>query len=356
MQIDSVHFYVTDAGQTSDWFTHYLGFQVIDTYQDEHTYSEIVEHNSIYFIISSALSNTSPVASYLKSHPEGIVDVAFQVDNLSSILDRAAKLGIKIIQPLQQQDKIKYARIAGWDCLEHSLIESPPTTHYYFLPNLEFKTIPTHAQTLTRFTNIDHIVLNVAVGELQPAVAYYQNLFDFQIQQTFKIQSKYSGLYSQALIDSTAQVQFNINEPTDPNSQIQEFIDLNGGAGIQHLALHSSDITATVAQMRSLGVDFLPIPNSYYHNLSQRIKQNSIAILARELQAIAQQEILVDWHQDMPESLLMQIFTQPILNKPTFFLEFIERKKQATGFGEGNFQALYEAVEAGQAKSSVSIL
>ena len=351
MKIDSVHFYVTDAGKTSNWFTHYLGFQVIDTYQDEHTYSEIVEHNSIYFIISSALSNASPVADYLKSHPEGIIDVAFRVDNLSSILDRAAKLGIRITQPLQQQDKIKYARIAGWDCLEHSLIESPPETRYYFLPNLEFKTILNSSQPVTRFTNIDHMVLNVAVGELQPAVTYYQNLFDFQIQQTFKIQSKYSGLYSQALIDSTAQVQFNINEPTDPHSQIQEFIDLNGGAGIQHLALHTSDLTTTVTQMRSLGVDFLPIPNAYYQNLSQRIKQDSIAIAETELQAIAQQEILVDWHQGMSNSLLMQIFTQPILNQPTFFLELIERRQQATGFGEGNFQALYEAVEVRQIKS-----
>ncbi|MGK7893230.1 MAG: 4-hydroxyphenylpyruvate dioxygenase [Xenococcus sp. (in: cyanobacteria)] len=351
MQIDSVHFYVTDARKTSNWFTHYLGFQVIDTYKDDHTYSEIVKHNSIYFIISSALNNNSPVADYLNSHPEGIVDVAFRVENLSLILDRAAKLGIKIIEPLQQQNAIKYARIAGWDCLEHSLIESPAENYYYFLPNREFKTIPTSPQPATRFTNIDHIVLNVPVGELNPAVAYYQDLFDFQIQQTFKIQSKYSGLSSQALIDSTAQVQFNINEPSDPNSQIQEFIDLNGGAGIQHLALHTSDITTTVAKMRSLKVDFLPIPNAYYHHLSQRIKQDSIAIAETELQAIAQQGILVDWHQDIPESLLMQIFTQPIFNQPTFFLELIERRQQATGFGEGNFQALYEAVEAGQVKS-----
>lgn len=355
MKIDSVHFYVTDAGKTSNWLTNYFDFQVIDTYQDKHTYSEIVKHNSIYFTISSALSDSSPVARYLKSHSEGIVDVAFQVSNLSSILDRAAKLGIKIIQPLQQQNEIKYARIAGWNVLEHSLIELPSENYYYFLPNLEFKTIPPNSQTLTRFTNIDHIVLNVAVGELHPAVAYYRELFDFQIQQTFNIQSKYSGLSSQALIDSTAQVQFNINQPSDPNSQIQEFIDLNGGSGIQHLALHTSDITTTVAKMRSLGVDFLPIPNAYYHHLNQRIKQNSIAIAETELTAIAQQGILVDWHQNISDSLLMQIFTQPILNQPTFFLELIERRQQAKGFGEGNFQALYEAVETGQMKPQLRI-
>ncbi len=350
MQIDSVRFYVTDAVKTSNWFTRYLGFQVIDTCQDQNTYSEIIEHNSIYFIISSPLSKFSPVAGYLNSHPEGIVDVAFRVDNLQAILDRAAKLGIKILQPIQPQDKIKYARIAGWDCLEHSLIESPAQTQYYFLPNLQFKSLPLRLQPAPQFTNIDHIVLNVAVGELHQAVAYYKDLFDFQIQQTFKIQSQRSGLYSKALVDSTGQVQFNINEATDPNSQIQEFIDLNGGAGIQHLALRSSNIISTLCQMRSLGVNFLPIPTAYYHHLQQRIKRDSIDISATELQTISQQGILVDWHQDTPESLLMQIFTQPILDKPTFFLELIERRQQAQGFGEGNFQALYEAVETGQIK------
>ena len=350
MQIDSVRFYVTNAVKTSNWFTSYLGFQVIDTYQDENTYSEVVEYNSIYFIISSPLNKFSPVAYYLDSHPEGIVDVAFRVDNLPAILDRAAKLGIKILQPLQKQHQIKYARIAGWDCLEHSLIESRSQNRYYFLPNLEFKSFPLKFQPAPKFTNIDHIVLNVPVGGLHQAVAYYQDLFDFKIQQTFQIQSQRSGLFSQALVDSTAQVQFNINEPSDPNSQIQEFIELNGGAGIQHLALQAPNIVATVSQMRALGVNFLPIPTAYYHHLRQRIKQNSLNILETELQAIAQQAILVDWHQENPESLLMQIFTQPILDKPTFFLELIERRQEAKGFGEGNFQALYEAVETGQIK------
>ena len=361
MQIDSVHFYVTDAGKTSNWFTHYLGFQVIDTYQDEHTYTEVVEHNSIYFVISSACSKTSPVACYLESHPEGIVDVAFRVDNLQSILDRATKLNIRILQPLQQQDEIQYARIAGWDCLEHSLIESPATNHYYFLPDHLVKSPVLASQTTPQFTNIDHIVLNVAMGELNSAVAYYQNLFEFEIQQTFKIQSQLSGLSSQALIDSTGQLQFNINEPSDPHSQIQEFIELNNGAGIQHLALRSRsasalprsrDLISTVSQMRSRGVKFLPIPTSYYQNLQAKINHHSLAISETELQAIAQQEILVDWHQDKPQSLLMQIFTQPILEKPTFFLELIERRQQAKGFGEGNFQALYEAVEQSQVKSN----
>ncbi|MEM9272342.1 MAG: 4-hydroxyphenylpyruvate dioxygenase [Cyanobacteria bacterium P01_F01_bin.143] len=350
MQIDSVHFYVTDAGKTSNWFTRYLGFQVIDTYQNEHTYTEVVEHNSIYFIISSALTKTSPVACYLESHPEGIVDVAFRVDNLLSILDRAAKLGVKILQPLQQHNKIKYARVAGWDCLEHSLIESSATNHYYLLSNRLVKSPVLVPQDKPQFTNIDHIVLNVAMGKLNSAVAYYQNLFEFEIQQTFKIQSQLSGLSSKALIDSTGQLQFNINQPSDPHSQIQEFIELNNGAGIQHLALRSRDLISTVSQMRSRGVKFLPIPTNYYRNLSAKINHHSLAISETELQAIAQQEILVDWHQDQPQSLLMQIFTQPILEQPTFFLEFIERRQQAQGFGEGNFQALYEAVETGQIK------
>ena len=350
MQIDSVRLYVIDAVKTSNWFTHYLGFQVIDTYQDEYTYSEVVGHNSIYFIISSARSQNSPVASYLKSHPEGIVDVTFRVDNLASILEQANKLKIQILQPLQQLNSVSYARISGWDCLEHGLIESPAQNHYYFLPNWSIKILPKRLHPKSRFTNIDHIVLNVPRGELDQAVAYYQALFDFQIQQTFKIQSKLSGLYSKALVDSSRQVQFNINEPTSANSQIQEFIELNGGAGIQHLALRSPNIISTVAQLRSLGVNFLPIAPAYYQNLRQTMDRDSVVDLATELSAIAQQGILVDWHQDSSQSLLMQIFTQPILNQPTFFLELIERRQGARGFGAGNFRALYEAVETGQNK------
>ncbi|MDJ0744346.1 MAG: 4-hydroxyphenylpyruvate dioxygenase [Xenococcaceae cyanobacterium MO_167.B27] len=340
MKIDRVCFYVVDAAKTSNWLIHHLGFQLIKTYQDNHTYTQTVANGGVYFVIASPLDSCSPVAHYLDSHPEGIGDVTFCVSDLQSILNRAAELGVKILQPLHIQDKIKYARIAGWDSLEHTLIEYSTDISQVSIDAGELNNQPKLA-----LMGIDHIVLNVAKGKIHQAVAYYQALFDFEIQQTFKIQTPKSGLYSEALIDRTGQIQFNINEPATPNSQIQEFIEINHGAGIQHLALTSHNIVETVSQMRSLGVEFLSVPSAYYTNLQQKLKRDSISISDSEFQKIAQQGILLDWYQHQPQSLLKQIFTKPILEQPTFFLEIIERINNAQGFGEGNFQALFEAVE-----------
>ena len=343
MKIDRVCFYVVDAAKTSNWLIHHLGFQLIKTYQNDHTYTQEIVNSGIYFVISSPLNNCSPVAHYLKKHPEGIVDVSFCLSNIEFILEQAVKLGVKILQPLHQQHNIKYAQIAGWDSIKHTLIEY--STNVSGQNSLSNQVALKTSQSQLSLINIDHIVLNVAQGELNPAVAYYRALFDFKIQQRFQIQTPKSGLYSEALVDSSGQVQFNINEPTSANSQIQEFIDLNHGAGIQHLALRSHNIIETVTKMRNLGVEFLPIPPAYYTNLQQRLKRNNISIDHSEFQNISQQGILIDWDKYQPKSLLKQIFTQPILEKPTFFLEIIERKHNAQGFGEGNFQALFEAVE-----------
>ena len=361
MEIDSVHFYVTDAVNTSNWFINYLGFQRVDRYQNDdfltiaisHVCSSVSVNKSILFLISSPINNRGTVARYLASRAEGIVDLTFRVPCLQSVVDNAKDRGIKILRSIQQQGGIKYACLAGWDCLRHTVIEFSHPSNCYLLPNGKLRTFSTNPQFFPQkftFTSIDHVVLNVERGQLAEAVTYYQSLFNFHIQQTFQIKTKRSGLYSQALIDRTGQLQFNINEPTTSNSQIQEFIELNGGAGIQHLALRSNNLIQDVAKMQSLGVAFLPIPSVYYTQLRQRLKRDLIKLSETELQSIIDRSILTDWNSNNSESLLMQIFTRPILAKPTFFLEFIERRQQAKGFGEGNFKALFKAVEQTQLK------
>ena len=143
---------------------------------------------------------------------------------------------------------------------------------------------------------------------------------------------------------------FNINEPTSSNSQIQEFIDLNGGSGIQHIALRSQNLIQDVASMQQEDVAFLNIPQSYYEQLD-----TTLNLTQEEWEAIANQQILVERDRLNPQSLLMQIFTQPIFEQPTFFLEFIERRQQAQGFGQGNFKELFAAVEREQTKSALVI-
>ena len=342
MKIDRVHFYTKNAVSTKDWLIHNVGFQAIGNCIEQDTHTELVALNSALFAISSPRNSASPVAKYLASHPSGVVDIAFRVQNLAAIVDRARRLGVELIQgirDLSPQHNLKSAVIAGWG-IRHTLIEGT-APYSCCLPNFNSYQYP-NKQQKSNISHIDHVVLNVSRGKLASAVELYQSLFEMEIQQSFEIATDKSGLSSQALIDKVGAVQFNINEPTSPNSQIQEFIDLNNGSGIQHLALRSHDLIADVAWMQQGKLEFLRVPPAYYHKL------DSLPLSTAEKQAIATQQILVDRDRHSPQSLLMQIFTRPIFELPTFFLEFIERRHNARGFGGGNFKALFEAVEREQ--------
>ena len=349
MKIDRVHFYTRNAARTRDWFIRNVGFKAIGNCINQHTRTELIALNSVFFVLSSPLNSASPVAQYLKSHPSGVVDIAFRVKNLTKIIARANSLGV-ILQNIQQerspQGNFKYAKIAGWN-IQHTLIEADDRVSYC-LPNLEFEQYQNVNCYRSEITNIDHVVLNVAKDELDSAVKLYQTLFNFQVQQSFNIQTNKSGLTSQALISKTGGVQFNINQPTSVNSQIQEFIDLNHGSGIQHIALRSQNLIADITKISQRDLKFLAVPQAYYHKLE------ALSLNAAEKQAIAELQILVDRDRHLPESLLMQVFTEPIFEQPTFFLEFIERRREAKGFGQGNFKALFEAVEREQEKRVLS--
>ena len=325
MKINCVHFYVENAIKTRDWFVRKIGFQSLYSKNDGQTQTEAIVYHSVGFLISSPLKQTSPVAKFLKVHAEGVADIAFFVKDVDSIVAKARRLNIRVWQ--YRQTFNKQAKIGGWDYLTHTLIEKK------------------ELQNCGSTSGIDHLVLNVPVGQLTEAVEFYRALLGFEVRQTFNIKTDSSGLFSKALTDRSGEVRFNINEPTSPNSQIQEFLDFNGGSGIQHLALRSRDLIATVKEMRDRGMDFFSVPKIYYSKLQ---KWKNISNL--EWTTIAQQQILVDGDRDNPEALLMQIFTKPIFDKPTFFLEFIERRQNAKGFGKGNFMALFEAVEREQAK------
>ena len=346
MKIDHVHFYTRNAARTRDWFIGNIGFEAIGTCVDQHTHTELIALNSAFFLISSPLNAESPVAKYLNHHPSGVADIAFRVKNIGSIIERSRHLGVKILQNIQLwrsernnfQDSFKFAQIAGWQDLQHTLIED--TVNRDCCVPFSLKPCKVEPTCSSHITNIDHVVLNVAQGKLNAAAKLYQELFNFRIQQSFNIKTSQSGLSSLALIDDVGQVQFNINEPTTTNSQIQEFIDFNGGSGIQHLALRSQNLIADVAQMQERDVQFLNVPPAYYRGL-----KTFSALSSDERQKISRRNILVDGDRALADSLLMQIFTQPIFEQPTFFLEFIERRLEAKGFGKGNFQALFQAVE-----------
>lgn len=357
MHIDHVHFYVEDAEVWRNWFVQVLGFKNIRHWSDANTHTELVQSEAISFRLSSPLTPESPVAHYLRHHPAGVADVAFQVADLDAILDHATAIGTGILQPAQidrsSGESVKTAQVQGWGDLKHTLVEK------ISLPFVEtFRwniSTPISPPLSTPLSAIDHIVLNVGVGELEPTIAYYENLFGFRRQQAFSIRTDRSALCSQVLKHPNGAVQFPINEPASSGSQIQEFLDLNRGAGIQHIALQTPDAVETIAQLRQRGLPFLTVPSTYYDQLQQR---SGFLFSPEELQGIQNQEILVDWKDENSQAALLQAFTQPIFEKPTFFFELIERRnywknqrhQQAQGFGEGNFQALFEAIEREQMK------
>lgn len=339
MKIDHVHFYVEDAKVWRDWFLNYLGFTVVTSnISSLHTCTEIVKSGDVCFLMSSPLLSTSPVAEFLRQHPPGVADVAFAIEDVEAAIAHAQNHGATILQSVGERQigniSRKCGKIAAWGGLTHTLIEKistdrPVNSSHNFI------------------TAIDHIVLNVAVGELKAAVTWYEKILDLQPRQAFKIETDRSALHSQVMVSRDGNVQLPINEPASSNSQIQEFLNFNRGAGIQHIALQTQNIVSAIAQFRHRGLPLLSVPLTYYSQLQQR---QPVPLSPTELEAIAQQEILVDWQKDHQQGVLLQIFTQPIFEQPTFFLEFIERRFQAQGFGEGNFRALFEAIETEQMK------
>ena len=334
MEIDCIHFYVTNAAQIQDLLIRQMGLSDLGRNVTEDTIEYLVGNARLSFSISSPLTATSPVAKYLEQHPSGVQGISLRVQDLDLLRHRINQLGIKILATSLSDSRSTWLKIQGWGDVEHTMIQSETE-----LPELMID-----RQNL--ITGIDHLVLNVAVGELNAATIWYQNLFGFQIQQTFDIQTQTSGLTSKALISACGKIRFNINQPSSSNSQIQDFLDRNHGAGIQHIALQTNQIFRTIDRMRQQQLAFLAIDPTYYSQLQIRARtaQNS-ALTATEWHQLQNLQILADWSEANPEAVLLQIFTQPIFESPTFFFEIIERRNRAKGFGRGNFQALFAAIE-----------
>jgi 4-hydroxyphenylpyruvate dioxygenase len=359
MKIDHIHFFVEDAISQRNWFIQYLGWKSVRQVTLPDRDLEILCYRDTYFVLSSPRSSDSPVAEYLRNHAPGVVDIAFVVTDLSVVLNRleripnfeelssskaAGKLSFPSLQSLPALSEIAYATnqpqpdkwayVSGWGGVSHPLIERSSLSLF--------------ANKKSHNNAIDHIVLNVPAGELEYAVEFYKNFLSLQKQQNFQIQTERSGLCSQVLYEPQSQFYFNINEPTCVNSQIQDFLDVNHGAGIQHIALHSEPIVKTVATLRQQGLPLLSVPIAYYQNLQERIQECKILSMQilHEWTQIVDYKILIDWNPDIPSSLLLQIFSLPIFPDSLFFFEFIERRQDVKGFGERNFLALYRAIEA----------
>ncbi|MFQ4135485.1 4-hydroxyphenylpyruvate dioxygenase family protein [Nodosilinea sp. PGN35] len=361
MEFNHLSFYVDEVAPWRDWFVQsWGGVWLTQPPGQPAGETALVYVGQVPLLL---VADAAIVTAYLDKHPPGIGDVALRVGDLEQTLHQVVTAGGTILQPmtLDPWGRGRWGQIQGWGSLSHTLVESWQAEPW--VPGIAPSASTGPAAPSSLITAIDHAVVNVPTGELPQAVAWYTSQLGFQPRQRFAIDTSRSGLLSQVLAHPQGSAQLPINEPATANSQVQEFLDYNRGGGIQHVALHTDDIVRTVEQLRQGGISFLPVPQSYYEALGDRPGYQAQGDLPSEWlyqreAAIARLQILVDWEPHLPQARLLQTFTQPFLSIPTVFFELIQRQvvrvdgnlAQAQGFGERNFQALFEAIEREQMK------
>ncbi|KAL3895248.1 MAG: hypothetical protein SGCHY_004819 [Lobulomycetales sp.] len=290
-------------------------------------------------------------------HGDAVKDVAFTVDNCVAIYEKAIARSAKSIRaPWTETDEkfgsVVMATVATYGDVEHTFVQRSGYTGK-FLPGYLDSTEPDLLESLLPLTNllaIDHIVGNQPDLEMTKACEFYEKCLDFHrfwSVDDSQIHTEYSALRSIVMADPDEVIKMPINEPANgkKKSQIQEYVDYHGGAGVQHIALRTENIIETVTNLRTRGVKFLKIPDTYYDNLKVRLAASSVKV-AESIDALKALAILVDFDES---GYLLQIFTKPVEDRPTLFIEIIQRRGN-TGFGAGNFKALFESIEIEQQK------
>ncbi len=345
--VDHLEFYVGNAKQSSYYLARAFGFKIVaysglETGNREKVSYVLVQKN-MRFVVSGALSSDSRIAEFVKTHGDGVKDVALLVDDVDKAYSEAVKRGAVAIAPpeeLTDEDgTLKKAVIGTYGDTIHTLVERK-NYKGTFMPGfqkVEFN-IPFEESGLIA---VDHVVGNVE--KMEEWVSYYENVMGFKQMIHFDdddISTEYSALMSKVMTNGS-RIKFPINEPADGKrkSQIQEYLEFYNGAGVQHLALLTSDIVKTIEVLRANGVEFLDTPDTYYDELTARVGK-----IDEEIDKLKELKILVDRDE---EGYLLQIFTKPIVDRPTLFIEIIQRKG-SRGFGEGNFKALFESIEREQ--------
>ncbi|MCA1037986.1 4-hydroxyphenylpyruvate dioxygenase [Bacillus infantis] len=346
-EVDYLEIYTGNAKQASHYLCTCFGFKPVaysglETGNRE-TVSYVLQQRKIRLVVTGSLTEETKVAAFVKKHGDGVKDIALAVDDVESAYKGAVERGaVELIPPFELEDehgKLKKAVIGTYGDTIHTLVERSDYKGA-FMPGYEpYETKAPFEDA--GFIGIDHVVGNVE--EMEEWVNYYANVMGFKEMKHFTdsdISTEYSALMSKVMHNG-GRIKFPINEPAEGKrkSQIQEFLEFYNGAGVQHLAILTEDIVQTVSILRKNGVEFLDTPSSYYEMLSERVGK-----IDEEIDKLKELSILVDRDD---EGYLLQIFTKPIVDRPTLFIEIIQRKG-ARGFGEGNFKALFESIEREQ--------
>ena len=347
--IDYLQFFVGNAKQSAHYYRA-LGFTPV-AYMGLETGSRdrvswVVRQGDVTLVFTGALHGDSPIADHVHRHGDGVHDVALRVPDAEEAYELALQRGATSIQAPEvledESGKIVRAAIATYGETIHSLVSRQDYSGVFF-PG--FQTIEGETSSDCGIRSVDHVVGNVELGKMNEWVEFYERIMGFTELRHFsdeEISTEYSALMSKVVWDGVGKIKLPINEPAEGKrkSQIEEYLEYYGSPGVQHIAMTTEDIVATVEAMRANGIDFLRVPDNYYDEAKERVPE-----IAEQIEALQRNGILVDKDED---GYLLQIFSKNVQDRPTVFYEVIERHG-AKGFGAGNFKALFEAIEREQA-------
>ncbi|OWF39134.1 4-hydroxyphenylpyruvate dioxygenase-like [Mizuhopecten yessoensis] len=362
VSFDHITFWVGNAKQAASHYCARLGFELL-AYKGLETGSRevaahVVRQNKIMFVFQSMLQPHKPkeMGEHLVKHGDSVKDVAFEVEDLDAIFTRAIERGAIVVKkPWEETDEggtVKFAMVKTYGDTTHTFVDRSKYKGA-FLPGYRAITIQDPLCDLlpkTGLNFIDHIVGNQPEDDMVSVAEWYErNLMfhRFWSVDDKQIHTEYSALRSIVVTNYEETIKMPINEPASGRrkSQIQEYVDFNGGAGVQHIAMNTNDIIETVTRMKARGQQFLEIPTKYYDNLRKRLKLSNIKV-TENMDTLQKLRILVDFDEN---GYLLQIFTRMMQDRPTVFLEVIQRHNNS-GFGAGNFKSLFEAIELEQAE------
>jgi len=352
---DYVELYVGNAKQSAHYYKTAFGYQSLayaglETGVRDRT-SYVLKQDKIRLVLTTPLTQDSPINDHLNKHGDGVKIVALWVEDATSAYQETMKRGaVSFMEPTVEKDEfgeVVRSGIYTYGETVHLFVERK-NYNGIFLPGYkEWKSDYNPESVGLKY--IDHMVGNVGWNEMNTWVKFYEDVMGFVNFLSFddkQIHTEYSALMSKVMSNGNGRIKFPINEPAEgkKRSQIEEYLDFYGGPGVQHIAIATDDIIKTVSQLKARGVEFLSAPPpAYYQAIPERLGVH-MDMMKEDLNAIEKLAIMVDADED---GYLLQIFTKPVQDRPTLFFEIIQRMG-AKGFGAGNFKALFESIEREQ--------
>lgn len=357
---DHLTFYVGNAKQAASFYVTRMGFEPfgyrgLETGSRKYA-SYAVKQNKIVFVFVSAYEpGEQDVGQHLIKHGDGVKDIAFEVEELEKIVLHAKEKGAKVIKDIWDESDVngtvRMATIQTYGDTTHTFVDRRKYKGI-FLPGY----IKTEPDALIKnlppshLDFIDHVVGNQPDLQMESVAKWYENILQFHrfwSVDDSQVHTEYSALRSIVMSNYEETVKIPINEPAPAKkkSQIEEYVEYYGGAGVQHIALNTQDIITAVRNLKKRGMDFLQVPDSYYDLINESLKDSPVKV-AEDMKILQELKILIDYDEN---GYLLQIFTKNMQDRPTLFLEVIQRRNH-NGFGAGNFKALFTAIEIEQAK------